>query len=584
MATFARTTASAAAIAIAFSLPASAGGIDPPPLFSEISAELGVNVVHLTSGFSHSNYTPGGAVGDFNNDGCQDFFAISGGSNNQPDRLFINNCDGTFTNQSAAWGLTAIHRGKGASVGDFNKDGWPDLYVTSAGLVGGVGPGQHRLYRNNGNGTFTNVAAAAGVNMTAAVEDGFGSCWGDYDLDGDLDLFVAGFAVSNSGSRLFRNNGDETFTDVTAAIGLFSGTPVNMAGFTPRLVDMDGDRYPELLFAADFGTSRYFRNDTDGTFTDITEVSNTSQEENGMGANVGDYNSDGRLDWYVTSIFFPSIGWTGDKLYINLGNHLYHEAASVLGCADGGYGWGTVLVDFNHDGRLDIAETNGDTQPGSQFWMEPSYLWMQEPNGTFTEMAAASGFNNLGPGRGMVNFDYDNDGDQDVVIFKFNTSLRFFRNDLSGPGTNWLRVFLDTSNVPALAPNGTGARVIATVDGDSQYRWMTSGDNFESHSELSAHFGLGAATIVDELLVEWPDGSTTSLTDVAVNQTITIEAGAGVPGDVDGDGAVGVTDLLALLAMWGACPKPCPPSCDADFNDDCTVGIADLLVLLGNWG
>jgi hypothetical protein len=125
--------------------------------------------------------------------------------------------------------------------------------------------------------------------------------------------------------------------------------------------------------------------------------------------------------------------------------------------------------------------------------------------------------------------------------------------------------------------------VIATIEGESQYRWITSGDNFLSHSELSAHFGLGTAPIVDELLVEWADGTTTTMTDVAANQTITIEAGAPAnPGDVDDDGDVDINDLLDLLAAWGPCAKPCPP-CAADFNDDCIVGINDLLILLANW-
>jgi hypothetical protein len=553
------------------------------PAFTELAVQLGVATNHSTSGFVHAGYAGGGAVGDFNNDGCQDLFVISGGVGNRPDKLYINNCDGTFTEAGVSWGLTA-HLGKGAAVGDIDKDGWLDLYVTSAGPVGNDQPGHHKLYRNNGDNTFTDVAAAAGVKTTAvSQEDGWGASFGDYDLDGDLDLMVGGFAPSNEGNRLFRNDGLGTFTNVTAAIGLFAGEP-GMYCFSPRLVDMDGDRYPDLLMVADFGTSQYYRNNANGTFTRITG-NGACLEENGMGVNTGDFNSDGRLDFYATSIYFPANGWTGNKLYLNLGGHDFVEVAGPMGVADGGYGWGALAVDFNHDGRLDLAETNGDDNNSGPFFNEPSYLWIQNPNGTFTEMHQACNFIQLGKGRGMVNVDYDNDGDQDAVIFANNERLYFFRNDVAGPDARWLRVFLDTSNSPGLAPNGVGATVKVTVGAQSQYRYVQNGDIYLSHGELSAHFGLGAAAVVDELRVEWPDGTTTVQTAVPTNQTLTIlSAAALTPGDLDQDGDVDVVDFLALLQAWGPCPGTCPPSCPADITGDCAVGIQDFLLLLQNWG
>ncbi len=555
------------------------------PAFTELALSLGMGVQHSTSGFVHSPYAGGGAVGDFNNDGCQDVFIISGGVGDRPDRLYINNCNGTFTEVGEAWGFTP-HLGKGAAAGDYDKDGDLDLYVTSAGPVGNDQPGFHKLFRNNGNNTFTDVADAAGVDTTSpAVEDGWGGSFGDYDLDGDLDLFVGGHASGNAGSRLFRNNGDGTFTDVTAAIGFFSGVPQTYC-FAPRFADMDGDFFPDLLLVADFGTSRYFRNDGDGTFTRLIG-NGTCLEENGMGVTSGDFNSDGLLDFYATSIYLPSSGWTGNKLYLNLGSHSFIEVSVPTGVYDGGYGWGALAVDFNHDGRLDIAETNGDSSSGGgPFFNEQSYLWMQNPNGTFTEMAIAAGLVQLGKGRGMSNLDYDNDGDQDVIIFANNERPYFFRNDLSGADAHWLRVFLDTSNSPGLAPNGVGATVKITVAGASQYRYMQNGDTYLSHSELSAHFGLGTATLVDELEVTWPDGTTTVQTSVAADQTLTIPSVPDIttPGDLDGDGDVDVVDFLALLQSWGPCPGGCPPSCPADLDGDCAVGIVDFLALLQNWG
>lgn len=550
------------------------------PAFSNQTAAAGLTMTHATSNFSHWDYVGGGAVGDFNRDGWQDLFVCSGGNGNVPDKLFINNGDGTFSDQAAAWGLTAIHLGKGATVADYNGDGWPDLYVLSAGPLSGAAPGHHKLYKNNGNGTFTNLAAAAGVNFSStASEDGFSAAFADYDLDGDLDLFVCGFASGNSGSRLFRNNANGTFTDITAAIGMFSGVP-QMFAFTPLFVDMDGDRYPDLPLISDFGTSRYFRNNKNGTFSDVTLASKTSKEENGMGGCVGDFNNDLMLDFYATSILCLSTGWTGNKLYRNDGNHVYTEYSNPASVWIGGYGWGTVAVDFNHDGWEDLAETNGPATCGNP---QRAYLYMNNGNNTFAEKAQASGLNHTGNGRGMARFDYDNDGDQDLVIMANNGPLAFFRNDLSGPNTNWLRVFLKTTGSPGLAPDGFGARVKATYNDGSGaktiMRYLTSAACFEAANEASAHFGLGAAGVVSELKIEWPDGTTKSLANVAVNQTITVWS-VNCPGDVNFDKKVDQGDLGILLAAYGCTGGGCP----GDLNYDGKTDQADLGILLANYG
>ena len=492
------------------------------PAFSDQTSTTGVAMTFVTgAGYSHWTYTGGGVAGDFNRDGFQDLFVLAG---NNRDKLYINNGNGTFTDRALDWNLTAVHKGKGASVGDFDRDGWLDIYVTSAGATGSIGPCKHKLYRNNGNGTFTDVAAAAGVLCTApAVEDGFGSAFGDYDLDGDLDLFVGGFAAANAGNRLFRNNGNGTFTDVTAAIGLFAASP-NVSAFAPRWVDMNEDDYPELLLEADFGTTRYFRNNRNGTFTDITATTGTSHEENGMGQAVGDFNADGMFDWYVTSIYYPDLDWTGNKLYLNQGNHVYTEVAAAAGVDNGGYAWAPLAVDFNHDGMQDLATTNGDANPSSPFADEQSYLWMNNGNGTFTEKAIAAGLVHYGEGRGMVNLDYDNDGDQDVVIFANGESVRVFRNDLTGPSTSWLRVVLDTRSAPDSAPDGMGSRVWVTAGGVTQLRYLSSGDNYLSQSELTAHFGLGSAGTIDLLKVRWPNGQEAQVANVAANRNVTLLA------------------------------------------------------------
>ncbi len=553
------------------------------PVFTEQTVGAGLGGVTFIPGtYSHSNYTGPVACGDFDRDGDQDLFVPAGGGNGLPDRLFVNNGDGTFTDQAAAWGLTAVHKGKGIAVADYNGDGWLDIYLTSAGAgLTGVA-GQHRLYQNSGTGSFTNVAVAAGVNMTSTSEDGFGCCFGDIDRDGDLDLFVSGFAPSNGGSKLFQNNGNGTFSNITAAIGLFSGLP-GSSGFAPRLQDMDGDHYPELLFVADFGTSRYFKNDGDGTFTEMSGAAGTAQEENGMGQTVGDYNNDGLIDWYVTSIYNPTINWTGNKHYLNLGNHSYGESAQAAGCDDGGYGWGAISIDVDHDRMVDILETNG---AGGQFDNEQSYFWRNLGSGSsYAEVAIASGIVHQGAGRGIINLDYDNDGDQDVVIAGNFEPLRLFRNDTPAGGRHWLRVLLDTDLDPTVAADGIGAEVRVTSASGTLYRWIDSGDTFQSQSELSAHFGLGLDDVISELRVVWPDGVEQVVPSVAVDQTIVVHRGTGllqiIRGDANGDGAIDISDPVAMLAgLFGGPTAPCEEA--AEVNGDGLYNIADPVYLLAH--
>ena len=363
-----------------------------------------------------------------------------------------------------------------------------------------------------------------------------GAAFGDYDLDGDLDLAVSAWGTRwrdelliYNPNPLFRNDGDGTFTDVTRQAGVFS---MRTLGFAPLFADMDGDRYPELLIAADLGTSKYYRNDRDGTFSEITATSGTGLDANGMGSAVGDFDGDGRLDWYVTSVYGElreTVAGTGNMLYRNRGGHRFTELAAAAGVQDGGWGWGAVAVDLDHDGRLDIVTTNGwEIANGAGFpeWeYERTYLFHNNGGLTFTEVAAAWGLHHTGQGRGLVHFDYDNDGDQDLAIFTKDQRILLYRNDLAAPERHWLRVLLDTSGRPDLAPDGIGTRVIvrtAAPAAGEQVRYLYSGGSYLTSSELSAHFGLGPAARVAELRVEWPDGSLTLLHDLPADHTITV--------------------------------------------------------------
>ncbi len=562
--------------------------------FTDVSAVCGLTAVHapsiwlFVSQVNVSSMLGGGAVGDFNRDGHQDVLVLTGGAG--PDRFYVSNGDGTFTEQADEWGIAYAHMGVGSAVGDYDDDGWLDVFVTSLGpATGPTQPGRHLLYHNDGDGSFTDVAVEAGVNQTsAATADGFGAAFGDYDLDGDLDLAVTGWVLNSGSNRLFRNDGDGTFSDVTAAAGLAGLLPVR--GFAPRFVDMDGDRYPELLIAADFGTSRYLLNLRNGTFVDITGPSGTGLDDNGMGQAVGDVNGDGRLDWYVTSIYtpqshLPGVPGTGNMLYLNLGNHLYVELSEAAGVNDGGWGWGTVAADLDLDGRVDLFETNGWQQPngpaGPEWFQEPCYVFRNLGGGSFDDVAAESDVTHDGQGRGLAALDLEGDGDQDILVITYDDPVTTYANQSSTNGCHWLRVFLDTSNDPRLAPDGFGSRVLVTAGGRTQVRSIDGGSNYLIQSELSAHFGLGGQAAAEQLRVRWTSGAETVLTGVPADRTVTISSP--VPGDLDADGSVGITDLLGLLASWGACPAP-PATCLADLDGDGLVGITDLLLQLAGWG
>ena len=493
--------------------------------FTDQTTAAGLSFTPSVTGPATTNHRfyPGGAVGDFNRDGWPDLFLIGG--NGVADALFINNGNGTFTNRASSWGVALIHHGRGASVGDFNRDGWQDIYITSGGdMTGADRSGQHILYRNNGNGTFTNVATAAGVNFTSSSLTTTSSAWGDYDLDGDLDLFVMTWDIGNTGNRLFRNNGNETFTDVTIAAGIVQ----NLHGYAPRFADMNGDRYPELLLVADHLTSKYYVNNGNGTFTNRTSTSGTGLDDNGMGTNVGDFNRDGRFDWYVTSIYRDdqSTGLDGNYLYVNQGSNVFAPLPASSGVKDGGFGWGTESLDFDHDGFVDIAETNGWLD--AEYTNEPTYLFRNNGDMTFTR----SSLPKTCEGRSLMTLDYDRDGDMDMVITCWNAAVKLWRNDVTGPSSNWLEIFLDTSGVGALAPDGIGSRLTAATGVVSQYFTISRGATYLGQSQLVAHFGLGSASDVDQLTIEWTNGTTTVLNDVPANQIITASPSiTGAPGE-----------------------------------------------------
>jgi hypothetical protein len=511
----------------------------------------------------------GGAAGDFNNDGLQDIFLPQGG--HQPDQLWINQGDGVFLDEAADWGVDALHIGAGVAVADYDGDGWLDIYVESYGpATGPVLGGRHMLYHNTGAGSFEEVAEQAGVaHSSPTCTDGFSPAFGDYDLDGDLDLCVTGWNDPAAGTRLFRNDGDGTFTDVTDTVPSLNDPQVLVRGFSPRFVDMNGDRWPELLITADFGDgapvpSRYLVNNGDGTFTDMTDLpgSGLGLDQNGMGQDVADFDGDGHLDWFITNIYDPDgaqHGWpsarTGNKLYLNDADNTFTEVAEVVGVDNGAWGWGTAAVDVDHDGDPDIVETNGFKGFGGQFAGVPLFLYLNDGDGmSFTTVDPnVSGLVHPGYGRGLIDLDYDNDGDIDIVNISWNSQVRVYENQTITDPDNvpadkaYLRVLVDTSDDPGvIAPNGIGTQVVAFANNGLELRAsIDAGNNYLSQGEIAAHFGLAdAQTAV--LIIEWPNGIT-GTRNVDVNQTVTIRF---CRGDWNADGEQNILDLVAYSEDW----------------------------------
>ncbi len=565
-----------------------AGGAFGQVLLTDATAEAGLfgsHHVHAAGYVGPDEWMMGGlAVGDFDRDGWPDLFVLGGGG--VPDQLWMNNGNGTFTDRAAEWGVAISHCGGGVAAGDLDGDGWLDLYATSYGFAwNDVGQfGQNKHYRNTGAGSFESIAFFSGLRFTSysssGVPCGFGACMGDYDLDGHLDLFAACWRPQANGSRLFRNLGDGTFVDHLIPAGL------QMPGqwwFQGAFADMDGDAWPELLVAGDFGTSRYFRNRGDGTFEDRTEAAGTGLDANGMGQAIGDLDGDGRLDWFVTSIFAPipePDRLNGNALYLSegrgVGDHRYLESAATRGVADGAWGWAAVALDLDHDGWLDLAEVNG--RDSDNYGNIPGRIYRNLGGGFFEEIAAACGFGDPSEGRTLVWWDYDRDGDLDLVVQQHDGPLRLFRND-SVPAGAWLQIAFDTSGHPLMAPDGFGTRVEVRAGGRVWVGTMNGSPSYLGTSELMLHFGLGKVDSIDEVRILWPRGIEQRLLKVSPDQRL--ELAAPRWGDLDADGRIGGSDLAALLQGWGDAATPA--ALRADLDGDGRVDGADLAILLSAW-
>lgn len=487
--------------------------------FTDVTTDAGLLYEHGLGSlpFTDSVVVSGGvAAGDVDNDGYTDLFVVRGGLG--PTQLWRNVGDGSFEEVAADHGLALDDPWIAAPLFvDTDGDGWQDL------LVGGIADAPLRLFRNRRGLDFVEVTADSGFFST---RNNFSAAAADYDRDGDLDLVVAHWSPLGGGANhLWRNDGD-LFSPVDWRVGIAPLYLTTDFTFTPSFSDLDDDGWPELLMASDFGTGRVFRNELGETLA--LDTRSQLSDENGMGSALGDFDNDGDFDWFVTSIWDPdgtpegNWGVTGNRLYRNRGDGAFDDVSAEAGVRQGYWGWGACFGDFDHDGWLDLFQTNGFQAPNAtEFFDDPVRLFINRRDGTFEEQSALRGLDDTGLGRGVVCFDYDRDGDLDLFIANHSGSPRLYRNELNGDdgsggaSHHWLSVELQHDGPN---PRGIGARLRLVAGGQSQIREIRCGSNYLSQNPSEAHFGLGEASRIDSLHVRWPDGFEETYEDIEADQ------------------------------------------------------------------
>jgi hypothetical protein len=535
--------------------PITAGGFvsKGPVIFKDIAAQAGLMKWKHTMGSPEKNYIietigSGVALLDYDNDGWLDIYLVNGstydaeaGKMTPPHAaLFHNNHDGTFTDVTAKAGVANDRWGFGAVVGDFDNDGWPDIYVTNFG--------KNRLYRNNHDGTFTDVAEKAGVTLGNWST---GATWGDYDGDGLLDLFVPGYVHYNlddqprafsfckfrgvsvmcgprglhgESDHLFHNNGDGTFTDVSDHAGVADTS--KYYGLASLFVDVNGDGKVDLLVADDSTPNYLYINKGDGTFEDDSfssgyALNDSGRETASMGIAAGDLMHRGTVD-----IFNTTFSDDYKPLYRNDGSGNFTDTSYQDGIAEPTVpflGWGTQFFDYDNDGWLDLMEVNGHVYPevdkenwGTSWAQRPLLFHSDTGKLTLVPAVEGTGLADVTVARGMAVGDLFNDGHMDVVINNLDSTPSLLRNVVDN-GNHWIAFRLVGAAPPGPGKRGSprdavGASVLLTANGFTQRMDVLAGGSFASSSDQRPHFGLGKATRIDNLQVRWPSGKTETIT------------------------------------------------------------------------
>jgi enediyne biosynthesis protein E4 len=553
--------------------PITAGGFvkDGPIVFEDASEKSGLTKWTHKMGTPVKDYiveTKGSGIAllDYDNDGWMDIYVVNGSTFKALDgkepaphaALFHNNHDGTFTDVAAHAGVTNDRWGFGVAIADYDNDGWPDIFVSNWGA--------NRLYHNNHDGTFTDVAAKAGVALNDPAAWHSGVTWGDYDGDGKLDLFVAGYlhydknnmpAAGGAGApnafctfrgeqvscgprglkgesdHLFHNNGDGTFTDVSEKAGV-SDKP-GYYGLGAVFADINNDGKPDLLVGNDSTPNYLYINKSDGTFEDVSYASGFALNEAGrevasMGIAVGDYENNGMLDVFDTAFsddYKPLYHNEGDANFTDISYHLGLAEISVPFL-----GWGDAFFDYDNDGWKDLLWANGHVYPQADkyawgtTWAQRPMLFHNIGGKNFEPVPAVegSGLALVIAGRGMAVGDLFNDGKIDAVINVMDGHPVLLRN-VNADKNHWIEFKL----VGGLKSpkDAVGATVYVTSNGIRQRGDVLSGGSYLSNNDPRPHFGLGTATNIDSIEVHWPSGKIEQFTAPGIDRIITLTEGSG---------------------------------------------------------
>jgi hypothetical protein len=531
------------------------------PQLEDITASTGIKFQHASDPdkrYIMESMSGGVILIDYDRDGWPDIYFTNQPTVDQALKgikaqgaLYHNNHDGTFTDVTVKAGLTSSCLADGGAVGDFNNDGWPDLYLTCLGA--------NVLYRNNGDGTFTDVTAKAGVGDARYST---GASFGDYDGDGYVDLMVVNYVdfhlddmpkfgsasfckykgldvqcgprgLRGAGDTLYHNNGDGTFTDVSKAAGV--SDPDGYYGLGVVWVDFNNTGRPDIYITNDSTPKYLYKNLGNGKFDEIglqsgTAVSEDGSEQASMGIALGDYNHTGLPSIHVTNFTDEN-----NLLYRNEGNWDFKEDSFQSGVALPSLPWvkwGTAFVDLDNDGWEDLITVTGhvypqvESLPSGGGYRQPKLLEMNQQNGTFCDASDEAGpaLTEHRVSRGLAVGDLFNDGNMDVVIEDLDGKPMILRNH-GVPGRHWVSFELDGTKSNRLALN---ARLKITAGGMTQTDEIHSGGSYLSQSDLRVHFGLGSATKIDKVEIRWPSGLTENLTNLAGDHFYNVLEGKGI--------------------------------------------------------